>query len=116
MSPVVDKALYVEGVQIGAAWQFRGRCFVEAPPGSMNWRKATAGEVEVELKFLGEWWQLPKSMETLMTDASGNVSFAGSWQSGSYTLEARHLQSGDKYKVRIDCHDDGTYDTEVEIE
>ncbi|GAJ07682.1 unnamed protein product, partial [marine sediment metagenome] len=56
--PVVDKALYVEGVQVGAAWQFRGRCFVEAPPGSMTWLKATAGEVEVELKFLGEWWQV----------------------------------------------------------
>ena len=89
--PVVDKALYVEGVQVGAAWQFKARVFVEAPPGSMDWRKATAGEVEVELKFLGEWWQLGTTMETLMTDASGNVSFAGSWQSGSYTMEARPL-------------------------
>ncbi|KKM00400.1 hypothetical protein LCGC14_1804810 [marine sediment metagenome] len=114
--PVVDKALYVEGVQVGAAWQFSGRVFVEAPPGSGTWRKAIAGEVEVELKFLGEWWQVPISMETLLTNASGNVSFAGSWQTGSYTMEARHLQSGDKYKVRFDCHDDGTYDTEVEIE
>ncbi len=114
--PVADKALYVEGVQVGAAWQFSGRVFVEAPPGSGTWRKAIAGEVEVELKFLGEWWQVPTSMETLLTNASGNVSFAGSWQTGSYTMEARHLQSGDKYKVRFDCHDDGTYDTEVEIE
>ncbi|MBA7477225.1 hypothetical protein ES707_12627 [subsurface metagenome] len=114
--PVVDKVLYVEGVQVGAAWQFKGSVFVEDPPGSMNWRKATAGEVEVELKYLGEWWQIGTEMETLLTDASGNVSFAGSWQSGSYTMEARHIQSGDKYKVRIDCHDDGTYDTTVEIE
>ncbi len=82
----------------------------------MRCRNVTTGEVEVELKFLDEWWQLGTTMETLMTDASGNVSFAGSWQSGSYTMEARHLQSGDKYKVRIDCHDDGTFDTEVEIE
>lgn len=114
--PLVDQALYVEGAQVGAAWQFSGRVFVEDPAGSGNWRKATAGEVEVELKFLGEWWQLPTSMETLLTNASGNVSFAGSWQTGSYTMEARHLQSGDKYKLRIDCHDDGTYDVSVEIE
>ncbi|MBA7650256.1 hypothetical protein ES703_58059 [subsurface metagenome] len=114
--PLVDKALYVEGVQVGAAWQFLGRVFVEDPPGSMNWRKALAGEVEVELKYLGEWWQIGTTMETLLTDASGNVSFAGSWQSGSYTMEAKHIQSGDRYKVRIDCSDDGTYDTTVEIE
>ncbi|MBA7513514.1 hypothetical protein ES705_05546 [subsurface metagenome] len=114
--PVVDQALYVEGVQVGVSWQFSGRVFVEDPVGSGTWRKATAGEVEVELKFLGEWWEFPYSMETLMTNASGNVSFAGSWQGGSYTMEARHLQSGDKYKVRIDCHDDGTYDVTVEIE
>ena len=114
--PLVDKALYVEGVQVGAAWQFRGRCFVEDPPASGNWRKATSGEVQVELKYLGEWWQVPKSMETKNTDASGLVDFSGSWSSGSYTMEATHNQSGDKYKVRIDCHDDGTYDTTVEIE
>ena len=114
--PTVDQTLYVEGVQVGVAWQFRGRVFVEDPAGSGNWRKATAGEVEVELSYLGEWWQYPTSMETLMTDASGNVSFTGSWSSGSYTMEARHLTSGDRYKVRIDCHDDGTYDTEVEID
>ncbi|MBW8017882.1 MAG: hypothetical protein FVQ82_17060 [Planctomycetes bacterium] len=112
--PVVDQALYVEGAQVGVSWQFSGRVFVEAPAGSGTWRKATAGEVEVELKFLGEWWQLPTSMETLLTNASGNVSFAGSWQTGSFTMEARHLQSGDKYKVRIDCHDDGTFDVTVE--
>ena len=116
MSPQVSQALYVEGVQVGAAWTFQGRCFVEDPPGSMNWRKATLGEVEVVLDFLGEWWQLPTSMETLMTDASGDVSFAGSWQGGSYTMEAMHLVSQDKYKVRIDCHDDGTYDVSVETE
>ncbi|MBA7494217.1 hypothetical protein ES702_04791 [subsurface metagenome] len=114
--PLIDQALYVEAEQVGAAWQFRGRVFVEDPAGSMNWRKATAGEVEVALKFLGEWWQLPTDMETLRTDASGNVSFAGSWQGGSYTMEARHLVSQDKYKVRIDCHDDGTYDVSIEIE
>ena len=114
--PLVDKALYVEGVQVGAAWQFRGRCFVEDPPESGNWRKATSGEVQVELKYLGEWWQVGTSMETKNTDANGLVDFSGSWQSGSYTMEATHNQSGDKYKVRIDCHDDGTYDTTVEIE
>ena len=114
--PAIDQVLYVEGVQVGAAWQFRGRVFVEDPPDSMNWRKATAGEVEVVLKYLGEWWQLGTTMETLMTDASGNVSFAGSWQGGSYTMEATHVQSGDKYKVRLDCYDDGTYDVTVEIE
>ena len=114
--PLIDATLYVEAAQVGVSWQFRAKVFVEDPAGSMNWRRATAGEVQVVLKFLGEWWQLGTTMETLMTDASGNVSFAGSWQSGSYTMEARHLQSGDKYKVRIDCHDDGTFDTEVEIE
>jgi len=114
--PLVDQALYVEGALVGAAWQFSARVFVEDPAGSGTWRKATAGEVEVELKFLGEWWEIPHTMETLMTDASGNVSFAGSWQTGNFTMEARHLQSGDKYKVRIDCHEDGTYDVTVEIE
>ena len=114
--PLVDQALYVEGVQVGAAWQFNGRVFVEDPAGSGTWRKATAGEVEVELKYLGAWYEIPTSMETKMTDASGNVSFTGSWSGGSYTMEARHLASGDKYKVRLDCHDDGTYDVTVEIE
>ncbi|GAI69879.1 unnamed protein product [marine sediment metagenome] len=116
MSPTVTQSLYVEGVQVGAAWQFTGRCFVEDPPASGNWRKATAGEVEVILDFLGEWWQVTKELERKNTDASGNVSFAGSWVSGSYTMEAKHIQSGDRYKVRIECHDDGTYDVTVEIE
>ena len=114
--PGVSQALYVEGVQVGAAWQFEGRCFVEDPPESGNWRKATAGEVEVVLKYLGEWWQVPSTVETLNTDSSGNTSFAGRWTSGSYTMEAKHNQSGDKYKVRIDCRDDGTYDVTVEID
>ncbi|MBA7475725.1 hypothetical protein ES707_11098 [subsurface metagenome] len=114
--PLIDKVLYVEAAQVGVSWQFKAKVFVEDPAGSMNWRKATAGEVSVELKFLGEWWQIGTTMETLMTDASGDVSFAGSWQSGSYTMEATHQVSQDKYKVRLDCHDDGTYDTEVEIE
>ena len=114
--PLVDQALYVEGVAVGAAWQFSGRVFVEDPAGSGNWRKATAGEVEVVLDYLGEWWQPTYEMERKNTDASGNVSFTGSWSSGSYTMEAKHLASGDKYKVRIDCHDDGTYDVTVEIE
>ncbi|MBA7507443.1 hypothetical protein ES706_06162 [subsurface metagenome] len=114
--PLVDKVLYVEGVQVGISWQFRCKVFVEDPPGSVNWRRATAGEVSVELKFLGEWWQIGTTMETLMTDANGECVFAGSWEGGSYTMEATHQVSQDKYKVRIDCHDDGTYDTEVEIE
>ena len=113
--PLVDQALYVEGVAVGAAWQFKGRCFVEDPPGSGNWRKATAGEVEVVLKFLGEWWQISTEVETKNTNSSGDVDFAGSWSSGSYTMEATHNQSGDKYKLRIDCRDDGTYDVTVEI-
>lgn len=112
--PAVTQALYVEGVQVGAAWTFAGRCFVEDPPGSNNWRKATAGEVEVELKVLGEWWQVPKVMETKNTDASGNVSFAGSWKSDNYRMTAKHIQSGDEYAVRIECHADGTYDVSVE--
>ncbi|GAI67402.1 hypothetical protein ES706_06139 [subsurface metagenome] len=114
--PAVSQALYVEGQQVGAAWQFSARVFVEDPAGSGTWRKAVAGEVEVVLDFLGEWWQLTKELETKNTDASGNVSFAGSWESGAYTMEAKHLQSGDRYKVRIDTRDDGTYDVEVEIE
>ncbi len=114
--PLIDQALYVEGVLVGAYWQFRGRCFVEDPPASMNWRNATVGEVEIELKFLGEYWQTPYTMETKNCDSNGQVDFAGSWQSGSYTMQATHNQSGDKYKVRIECHDDGTYDVDVEIE
>ena len=112
--PTVTQALYVEGVQVGVSWQFNARCFVEDPPGSNNWRKATAGEVEVELKVLGEWWQVPKVMETKNTDGSGNVSFAGSWKSDNFRMTAKHLQSGDEYAVRIECHDDGTYDVSVE--
>ncbi|MBA7518574.1 hypothetical protein ES705_10645 [subsurface metagenome] len=114
--PLIDATLYVEAAQVGVSWQFRCKVFVEDPPGSMDWRRATAGEVQVELKYLGEWWELPYSMETLMTDAGGNCVFAGSWQSGSFTMEAIHQVSQDKYKVRLDCHDDGTYDSEVEIE
>jgi len=116
MSPTVTQALYVEGLQVGATWQFTGRCFVEDPPGSGNWRKAVAGEVLVILDFLGEWWQPTKELERKNTDASGNVSFSGTWETGSYALEAIHNQSGDRYKVRIDCHDDGTHDVTVEIE
>jgi len=113
--PVVDQSLYVEGVQVGAAWEFRGRCFVyDAAAG--GWRKATSGEVQVELKYLGEWWQVPTTVETKNTDSNGDVSFAGSWSSGSYTMEATHNQSGDKYKLRIDCRDDGSYDVTVETE
>ncbi len=114
--PLIDQVLYVEGTQVGVSWQFKAMVFVEDPAGSMNWRRATAGEVEVEFKYLGEWWQIGTTMETLMTDAAGNVAFAGSWGSGSYTMEAIHQVSQDHYKVRMDCHDDGTYDTEVEIE
>jgi len=116
MSPAVNQALYVEGVAVGAAWQFSGRCFVEDPPQSGNWRKATSGEVEVILDFLGEWWQPTKELERKNTDASGNVDFSGTHATGSYTMEAKHIQSGDRYKVRIDCHDDGTYDVSVEID
>ncbi|MBA7515985.1 hypothetical protein ES705_08030 [subsurface metagenome] len=112
--PAVTQALYVEGVQVGAAWTFAARCFVEDPPGSNNWRKATAGEVEVELKWLGEWWQIPKVLETKNTDASGNVDFAGSHDSDNYRMTAKHIQSGDEYAVRIECHADGTYDVSVE--
>ena len=116
MSPAVTQALYVEGVAVGAAWQFTGRCFVEDPPQSGNWRKATSGEVEVILDFLGEWWQITQELERKNTNASGDVSFAGTHATGSYTMEAKHIQSGDRYKVRIDCQDDGTYDVSVEIE
>ncbi|GAI68345.1 unnamed protein product [marine sediment metagenome] len=112
--PKISEALYVEGVLVGAIWQFEGRCFVEDPPGSGTWRKATAGEVEVELKWLGEWWQIPKVLETKNTDALGNVSFAGSHDSDNYRMTARHIQSGDEYALRIECHDDGTYDVSVE--
>ena len=112
--PVVDQALYVEGVQVGVSWQFSGRVFVEDPVGSGTWRKATAGEVEVELSYLGEGW--PKLLEAKMTDASGEVSFAESWESGVYTMEAKHMLSFDRYKLQIVCNDDGTYDVEVEIE
>ncbi|GAI67779.1 unnamed protein product [marine sediment metagenome] len=116
MSPQVSQALYVEGVAVGAAWQFTGRCFVEDPPQSGNWRKATSGEVEVILDYLGEWWQPTQELERKNTNASGDVSFAGTHASGSYTMEAKHIQSGDRYKVRVECHDDGTYDVSVEIE
>ena len=51
-----------------------------------------------------------------MTDAAGNVAFAGSWESGSYTMEARHQVSQDNHKIRMDCHDDGTYDAVIEIQ
>jgi len=114
--PAVDQVLYVQGVQAGLAWQFSARVFVEDPAGSGNWRKATAGEVEVYLGFLGEWWQITQELERKNTDASGNVSFAGSWQTGAYVMEAQHLQSGDIYKVRIDTFDDGTFNVSVEIE
>ncbi|MBA7563289.1 hypothetical protein ES708_04944 [subsurface metagenome] len=112
--PVVDQALYVEGVAVGAAWEFRASCFVEDPPASNNWRRATAGEVEVELKWLGEWWQVPKVLETKNTDANGRVSFAGSHDSDNYRMTAKHIQSGDEYAVRVECHADGTYDVSVE--
>lgn len=111
--PAITQALYVEGTQIGTAWQFNAMVFVEDPAGSGTWRKATAGEVEVELKVMGEWWEIPKVMETKNTDARGNVSFAGSWKSDNFRMTAKHLQSGDEYAVRIECHDDGTYDVEV---
>jgi len=114
--PLIDQVLYVEGAQVGVSWQFKAKVFVEDPAGSMNWRRATAGEVEVEFKYLGEWWEFPYLMETLMTDAAGNITFTGSWLSGSYTMEATHQVSQDKYKVRLDCHDDGTFDATVEIE
>lgn len=114
--PLIDKALYVEGVMVGVSWQFRARCYVEDPPESMDWRKATNGEVLVTLKFLGEWWQLPTTVEEKNCNASGEVDFAGSWSSGSYTMEAKHNVSGDRYKIRLDCHDDGTYDEAVEID
>ena len=114
--PQIDQVLYVEGELVGIGWTFRAKVFVEDPAGSMNWRRATAGEVSVEFKYLGEWWQVPYTMETLMTDADGNCIFTGSWSSGSYTMEAVHQVSQDKYKVRLDCHDDGTYDATVEIE
>ncbi len=116
MSPQVSQALYVEGVKVGATWTFQGRCFVDDPPESGNWRKATAGEVLVILDFLGEWWQPTKELERKNTDANGYVDFAGTWETGSYTMEAKHNQSGDRYKIRIDCHDDGTIDLTVEIE
>ena len=116
MSPLVSQALYVEGVAVGAAWLFTGRCFVEDPPQSGNWRKATAGEVEVILDFLGEWWQPTQELERKNTDASGNVTFSGTHASGSYSMEAKHNVSGDRYKVRIECHDDGTWDATVLIE
>ena len=112
--PAVTQALYVEGVAVGAAWQFAARCFVEDPPGSNNWRKATSGEVEVELKWLGEWWQIPKVLATKNTDAGGNVDFVGSHDSDNYRMTAKHLQSGDEYAVRIECHADGTYDVSIE--
>ncbi|GAI91568.1 unnamed protein product, partial [marine sediment metagenome] len=88
--PLIDQVLYVEGAQVGVSWQFKAKVFVEDPAGSMNWRRATAGEVEVEFKYLGEWWEFPYLMETLMTDAAGNITFTGSWLSGSYTMEATH--------------------------
>ncbi|MBA7644153.1 hypothetical protein ES703_51890 [subsurface metagenome] len=116
MSPQVSQALYVVGVAVGAAWTFQGKCFVEDPPGSNNWRKATAGEVEVIFCFLGEWWQPTQELERKNTNASGDVAFAGTHASGSYTMEAKHNQSGDRYKVRIECYEDGTYDVTVEIE
>ncbi|MBA7515800.1 hypothetical protein ES705_07843 [subsurface metagenome] len=112
--PKISEALYVEGVLVGAIWQFEGRCFVEDPPGSWEWRKAMIGEVDVELKWLGEWWQIPKVLEAKLTDALGNVSFAGSHDSDNYRMTARHIQSGDEYALRIECHDDGTYDVSVE--
>ncbi|MBA7562321.1 hypothetical protein ES708_03973 [subsurface metagenome] len=111
--PGVSQALYVEGVAVGAAWTFEARCFVY-DIGATAWRKATVGEVEVELKWLGEWWQIPKVLETKNTDAGGNVSFAGSHDSDNYRMTAKHLQSKDEYAVRIECHADGTYDVSVE--
>jgi len=42
------------------------------------------------------------------------VSFAGSHDSDNYRMTAKHLQSGDEYAVRIECHADGTYDVSVE--
>lgn len=115
--PIVTQALYVEGLgAVDVPWGFGARVFVEDPAGSNTWRKATAGEVEVIFDFLGEWWEPTKELERKNTDANGNVTFAGTWKTGSYTMEAKHIQSGDRYKVRIDGHDDGTYDVTVEIE
>jgi len=114
--PLIDVPLYVEAQAVGAAWQFKARCYVEDPAGSMNWRRGTHGEVEVKFVFLGEWWQISTELETKNCDANGEVSFAGAWASGSYTMEAKHLVSGDRHKVRIDCEDDGTWTSEIEIQ
>lgn len=114
--PLIDKALYVEGELVGVSWQFKARCYVEDPPESMNWRRATNGEVEVVLEFMGEWWQLTSEVERKNCNASGEVEFAGSWASGSYTMEAKHNVSGDRYKIRLDCHDDGTHDDTILVE
>lgn len=113
--PAVSEPLYVEAEQIGIYWSFQARCFVEDPPESGNWRPATAGEVEVLLEYLGEWWSFPYEMERKNSNASGNVDFAGTWGSGAYAMEASHNVSKDRYRVRIDTHDDGTYDVTVEI-
>ena len=114
--PLVDVPLYVEAQAVGAAWQFKARCYVEDPAGSMNWRRATVGEVQVKFVFLGEWWQVSKEIDTKNCDANGEIVFAGTWASGAYTMEAKHNVSGDIQKVRIDCADDGTYTTEIEIQ
>ena len=114
--PLIDKALYVEGELVGISWQFRARCYVEDPAGSMNWRRGSSGEVEVHLDYLGEWWQVTTEIERKNCDANGVVEFAGSWATGSYAMEAKHNVSGDRYKIRLDCHDDGTWDETVEIE
>ncbi|MBA7522454.1 hypothetical protein ES705_14573 [subsurface metagenome] len=111
-----DIPLYVEAQQIGAAFEFKARVFVEDPAGSGNWRRATSGEVSVKLSYLGEWWQLATEMETKNTNASGECIFSGWWEAGKFTMEAKHLTSGDIHKVRIECFDDGTYTTEVEIQ
>jgi len=118
MSPQISQALYVEGMTVGAGWQFNARVFVEDTAGSGDWRKARAGEVECIFHYLGAWWTpVATELERKNTDASGNVSFAGSHHvSGAYTMEAKHILSGDRYKVRIDCQDDGTYDVTTEIE
>jgi len=114
--PLVDVPLYVEAQAVGVAWEFKARCYVEDPAGSMNWRRGTFGEVEVIFDLLGEWYQFTQELERKNCDANGDVIFAGQHPGGGYAMTAKHNISGEVQKVRIDCYEDGTYTTTIEIQ
>jgi len=104
---MISTALYVEGQVIGASYEFEARVFVSDP----GWRRATAGEVHVELREI--LVLLPdRLLDEKETDANGDCRFntLAKYPPGEYILEAKHNRSGSSHQVRIFCHDDGSFD------